>query len=181
MSDLDKVKVLIARGDKENAIALLASLLMKNKDEVEAWLLLGEMIDDPSRKKDCYNQVLRLSPHSLQALAKLQELGEPPRSDPQIKSSKDSQKASQGSVNKVRQNSNSFPTQNPFPPINNSRDAAEIIFYIIGGVAAFLVILYVIGSTSFSSSDSNLLCTGLIFLGLIAGIVILSVSNKNRG
>ena len=181
MSDLDKVKVLITRGDKEKATALLASILMKNKDEVEAWLLLGEMIDDPSRKKDCYNQVLRLSPHSLHALAKLQELEAPPRRDPQIKSSKEAQEASNGSVNKARQNSNYFPNQNPFPPVNNSRDAVEIIFYIIGGVAAFLVILYVIGSTSFSSNDSNLLCAGLIFLGLIAGIVILSVSNKNRG
>jgi len=181
MSDLDKVKVLITRGDKENAIALLASILMKNKDEVEAWLLLGEMIDDPSRKKDCYNQVLRLSPHSLNALTKLQELEKPPPTDSQITSSKDAQEASKDSLNKVRQNSNYFPNQNPFPPVNNSRDVLEIIFYIIGGIAAFLVILYVIGSTSYSASDSNTLCAGLIFLSLIAGILILSVSNKNRG
>ncbi len=182
MSDLDKVKVLISRGDKEKAIGLLASILIKNRDEVEAWQLLGEMIDNPSRKKDCYNQVLRLSPHNLHALTRLQELEEPPLSEPQITSSKDvqNQEVNKGSLTKVGQTSNYVPNQNSYPPAKNSSDVLEIVIFIIGGIAAFFMILYVIGRTSYSSSDSNILCVGLILLGLIAGIVVLSLGNKNR-
>jgi hypothetical protein len=178
MSDLDKAKGLIAKGDKEKALGLLASILIKNKDEAEAWLLLGDTIDDPSKKKDCYNQVLRLSPDNLHALTNLRALGMPLSSDHQLTSSKETSTDTKDSVNKLRQRSNYVP--NPYrDPVNDLQGGIAIISYVIGGIALFLLILYVIIDSN-SYNESNILWVSLIFLGLITAIIILSASDKNR-
>ncbi len=179
MSDLDQVKGLIARGDKENAIVQLASIIIENNDDVEAWLLLGETIDDPSKKKDCYNWVLRLSPHNSLALTKLQEL-EPPPTGRQIASSNDAQPATRGSLNKLRQNTTYFPSPTAYPTFDNSQNDPEIIIYFILGIVAVLVILYVIVTGNFSGY-SNIFCGGLIFLSLSTVMIISFVINKYRG
>ena len=182
MNDLSEVKALIARGDKENAIARLASILVENKDHVEAWLLMGELIDDPARKKDCYNQVLRLSPYGLQALMQLQELGEPPPAQQPITDSKDNlpQTVDERSVDETKRRINFVPLQHSYAPVDNSRQGTEVIGFVIGGIAAFLLILYVILNPGSSFNNSNTLYLALIFIGLIATIIILSVVNKNR-
>jgi hypothetical protein len=179
MSDLDKAKGLIARGDKEKAFGLLASILIRNKDDMEAWLLLGDTIDDPAKKKDCYNQVLRLSPHNLHGLTRVQELGELPPNERQLPNSKEAQIDNKGSINKSKRRTNYVPIQYHYP-VNDSKGGIAIISYVIGGIALFLLILYVIGSDSNSSNESNILWVSLIFLGLITGIIILSASDKNR-
>jgi hypothetical protein len=181
MSDLDKAKGLIARGDKEKALGLLASILIRNKDETEAWLLLGDTIDDPAKKKDCYNQVLRLFPQNLYALTKLQELRGLPPSDRQITNSKEVQIDNKSSINKSEQRSSYVPNQTSYPPANDLKGGVEVIGFVIGGIVAFLMILYVITSDSITSGESNILWAGLIFLGLITGVIILSASGKNRG
>jgi len=179
MSDLDQVKGLIVKGDKENAIVQLASIIIENNDDVEAWLLLGETIDDPSKKKDCYNWVLKLSPHNSLALTKLQEL-EIPVTGRQIASSNDAQPVTDGSVNKSKQNSNYFPNQIAYPTVNSSQNDSEIMIYFILGIVAVLVILYVIVTGNFSGY-SNIFCGGLIFLSLSTVMIISFVINKNRG
>ncbi len=181
MSDLDQAREWIAGGEKDNAIALLASILMRNRDDVEAWLLLGETIDDPARKRDCYNQVLRLSPHGVQAASRLQELEEPsPPTRPGIASV-----MADNSTRSTVQDEAPRPgrqVMRELPPSpDDSRNAAEIIVYVVGGIAVFLFMVYVISSPEPSSSDSNILYLGLIFLTLVAGIIILMVSSKNRG
>jgi hypothetical protein len=179
MSDLDQVKGLIAQGDKENAVVQLASILLENRNDVEAWLLMGEIIDDPSRKKDCYNWVLRLSPHNVFALMKLQELESRP-SVRQIASTKDDQTVTKRSLNKSRQNSNYVPIQNTYPIVNHSKDDPEVISYFIVGIVAVLVILYVLVTGNFSSYG-NFFCVGLFFIVASIAVIILSVNNKNRG
>ena len=179
MSDLDKVKGLIAKGDKENAVVQLASIIIENRQDVEAWLLLGEIIDDPSKKKDCYNWVLRLSPHNLLALTRLQELEQPP-GDRQIASSNDAQTDRPISLNKTRRNSNYVPNQNAYPTVDNSKEDTEVISYFLVGVAAVLVILFVVVTGNFSAY-SNILCVGLIFLTLSMVMIVSFVINKNRG
>lgn len=174
MSDLDQVKGLIAQGDKENAVVQLASILLENKNNLEAWLLMGEIIDDPSRKKDCYRWVLKLSPHNLFALTQLQELESPP-SRRRITRSKDDQTDTKRSLNESRQISN----YNLYPTANNSNDDSEIVSYFLVGIAAFLVILYVLVTGNFSSYG-NMFCMGMLFLGVSTGIIILLVGNKNR-
>ena len=165
MSDLDQVKGLIARGAKENAIVQLASIIIENHDDVEAWLLLGEIIDDPAKKKDCYNWVLKLSPQNSVALTKLQEVMLPVTGSP---------------VNKLRQNASYFPTPTAFPTFNTSQNDPEIVIYFILGIAAVLAILYVIVTGNFSGY-SNLFCGGLIFLILSTVMIISFVVNKYRG
>jgi hypothetical protein len=179
MNDLDQVKGLIAQGDKEKAVAQLASILLENKHDVEAWLLLGEIIDDPSRKKDCYNWVLRLSPHHVLAMTKLQEL-ESPVSGLQIASTKEAETGTNRPLNKSRRNSNFVPSQNLYPTVDHSNDDTEIISYFVLGIVAFLAILYVIVTGNFSSY-SNIYCVGLFLLSVSAGIIVLLVANKNRG
>lgn len=175
MSDLDQVKGLIAQGDKENAVVQLASILLENKNDLEAWLLMGEIIDDPSRKKDCYRWVLKLSPHNLFALTQLQELESPP-SRRRITRSKDDQTDTKRSLTESRQISN----YNLYPTANNSNDDSEIVSYFLVGIAAFLVILYVLVTGNFSGYG-NMFCMGMLFLGVSTGIIILLVGNKNRG
>jgi hypothetical protein len=181
MSDLDHVKGLIARGDKEKAIRLLASILLKNRRDVEAWLLMGEIVDDPARKKDCYNQVLKLSPYGLHALTKLQELGEPSPDGPPVTIAAEDEIDNKLSAKESGPTSNFVSNRIAYPPANKSKEGPEIIGYVIGGIAGFLAILYVIASPGDSSNDSNILYLGLIFLSLIAGIIVVSVNNKHRG
>ncbi|HJS17549.1 MAG TPA: hypothetical protein VJ785_02285 [Anaerolineales bacterium] len=183
MNELSQVKGLIARGDKENAIALLASTLLKDKDQIEAWLLLGEQIDDPLRKKDCYKQVLRLSPSNLQALTQLQELGELPPVNHQLAASKADPPHTDDkhSENEPRQRITFASHQNSYSPSDKSGEGPGVIGFVIGGIAAFLLILYVILNPGSTLNNSNTLYLALIFIGLIATIIILSVVNKNRG
>jgi len=170
MSDLDQVKGLIARGAKENAIVQLASIIIENHDDLEAWLLLGEIIDDPAKKKDCYNWVLKLSPQNSVALTKLQEVMLPVTGG-QIASSDDAQPATGSPVNKLRQNTSYFPTPTAFPTFNTAQNDLEIVIYFILGIAAVLAILYVIVTGNFSGY-SNLFCGGLIFLILSTVMII---------
>lgn len=179
MSDLEKVKGLIATGDKETAVAQLASLLIEDRRDVEAWLLLGEIIEDPSRKKDCYRWVLRLSPDNLLALTALQELETPP-SDLQIASAHDTQADTQDSSTTSRQNSSYVPNQYSFPSVNHSKDDPEVISYFVVGILAALVILYIVVTGNFSGS-SNFFCWGLVFLILSTVMIVSFVINKNRG
>lgn len=74
MSHLDNVKELIAKGNKEGAIKSLVSALQNNSNDVDTWLLLGELIDDSAKKRDCYNKVLKLSPNNPLALNGLSRL-----------------------------------------------------------------------------------------------------------
>jgi hypothetical protein len=186
MSDLDRAIELVIQGDKENAMRQLASLLMRNKDEVEAWMLLGELIGDPSKKKDCYKQVLRLSPSSRYALKKLQELEPPPPIEPAAIVSTDEEMDTRPSIRPLRQSEN--PAQNSYPPGEHSRSGPELVAYVIGGIAVILVIVYVTTSvnnlsdgTDNPSGNIGNLFAALLFVSLIAIMIILSVSDRNRG
>lgn len=174
MSDLDKVKGLIASGDRENALALLASLLIKDKNQLEAWLLMGDMIDNPSWRKDSYQQALRLAPNNSYALMKLQELsveGSQPLDAQAPESSTD------GPPTVTRKRLNYVPNPETLRPVQDSTGGGEVIGYVLGGIAGFIVLLYLIGNPDNSSSDS--LFIGLMFLSLIAGVIVIAVSSRN--
>jgi hypothetical protein len=181
MSDLDEVNGLIAKGDKEKAIPLLASMLLKNKDKVEAWFLLGELIDDPSRKKYCYKQVLRLVPDHSQASTRLQKLEYLPAGEIQMTGSEDIRTQTKIHLKKLPQNAGYVRNQNLYSPIRNSSGDREVITYIIGSIVAFLIILYAIAKSDETSNNNTILYVGLIFLILNAVLIIGSVGNKHRG
>ena len=180
MSDLHQVQELLAAGDKNGALALLASILIKNRNELEAWLLLGDLIDDPTRKKDCYRWALKLSPENAHALAKLQELEGPPPVDLQVAASQANNADDKHPVEEERPTLKNIPKPNVSPPPNPSKGLG-IIAYVLGGIGAFLLLLNVIANPEEFSNGLNVLYVGLIFIGLIAGTIIMSASNKNRG
>jgi hypothetical protein len=180
MSNLEKAKEFIARGEKENAAALLASMLLTDKNDLEAWLLLGDAVDDPSRRKLCYNQVLKLSPQNVQALSRLRELEGSSAAFPPTEKSEAGEVDDENAVTQPRIKPNFVPVPNFTPPANESKGSAEIVGYVIGGIAAFFVILYVLGTGAYSSTQSNTLCIGLVLLSLIAGIIVVSVSSRGK-
>lgn len=198
MSDLDSVRELITEGNKENAIALLASMLLKDKNNADAWLLLGELIDDPSRKKECYHWALKLSPYNRQAMLRLQELEERkpvpvelPVTGPQDGAAETSPQIdtieTRRPAGASRQSVNFVPNQNYYSPVGHSKSWMEIVAYVVGGIAVFLVLLYVITKPDSFSEDinnpannSSNLYVALIFISLIAVIIILTVADRNR-
>jgi len=180
MSDLNEVKGLIAKGDHGEAIPLLASILLKDKDQVEAWFLLGELIDDPARRKYCYQQVLRLVPNHSQASVRLQDLEKPPAAENQVRIANPARTHTKNSLRGLKQNSSEALRQNLYSPIHNSGDDREVISYIIAGIVALLIILFSIVNTDDSSGDNTILYVGLVFLLLIGGLMVGSVSNKHR-
>ena len=181
MSDLATVQRLIAGGEREKAIGLLASILLNNREECEAWLLLGDLIDEPSRKKVCYQQVVRLSPQNSYAVAKLRELQDSQLLSQAAESSGDPEPGGESSLIETRQKIQSVPLRISDPNYRASGGGREIIGYVIGGIAGFLVLLYIIASPGDPSRDSNSLYVGLVFLSLIALVIAISASGKKRG
>lgn len=74
MANLSQIKQLIASGDQDTAIQELGSLLQTDPQNVEAWLLLADLREDPFEQKDCYKQVLKLDPYNEQAQLQLRLL-----------------------------------------------------------------------------------------------------------
>lgn len=73
-TSLSYVKEMIAQGNVEAAIKSLVAILQANNRDIDAWLLLAEIMDEPVRKRDCYRQVLKWSPDNLDALQGLEKL-----------------------------------------------------------------------------------------------------------
>jgi hypothetical protein len=61
-------------GDKNRAIDLLKQVLNTNPNDVDAWLVLAAVMDDPQRKRQCLNRVLTLDPVNMMARDELLEM-----------------------------------------------------------------------------------------------------------
>jgi hypothetical protein len=75
MADLNHARGLLAQGDQEGAVKELVEVLHRNGRNVDAWLLLADLLEDPRERKDCYKQVLKLDPDNQQAYLQLRLLG----------------------------------------------------------------------------------------------------------
>lgn len=64
----------INQGDKKKALGLLKQVLTANPNDVDAWLVLATVIDNPERKRQCLNRVLAADPVNQLARAELFEL-----------------------------------------------------------------------------------------------------------
>lgn len=67
MDELAFPRKLFSLGDKVGALEELARLIQTNPLNVDAWLLLADVVDENAKKADCYRQVLRLDPENQQA------------------------------------------------------------------------------------------------------------------
>ncbi len=61
-------------GDKNKAIGFLKQVLNANPNDVDAWLVLAAVMDDPERKRQCLNRVLTLDPVNMMARDELLEM-----------------------------------------------------------------------------------------------------------
>ena len=50
------------QGDKNKAIDFIKQVLAANPNDVDAWLVLAAVVDDPERKRQCLKRVLTLDP-----------------------------------------------------------------------------------------------------------------------
>lgn len=87
MADIKRARTLLARGDQEAATQELVDVLHSDGRNVEAWLLLADLVEDSSERKDCYTEVLKIDPNNQQARLQIALLGGKPglkfgRSDP---------------------------------------------------------------------------------------------------
>jgi len=64
--------------DKATAIRLLTEAIKEDRSNVDAWLYLGAAIDDPSRKRQAFEQVLKLDPGNTKAKNALARLDAAP-------------------------------------------------------------------------------------------------------
>jgi hypothetical protein len=78
MADINRARMLLARGDQEAATQELIDVIHSNGRNVEAWLLLADLVEDPDERKDCYNQVLKFDPSNQQARLQMLLLGDKP-------------------------------------------------------------------------------------------------------
>jgi hypothetical protein len=57
-------KAAIERGDKATGLAMLASIIREDPTHEPAWIWIASTIDDPEKKRQCYQRVLALNPNN---------------------------------------------------------------------------------------------------------------------
>jgi len=62
------------QGDKNKALDFIKQALTANPNDVEAWLVLTALVDEPERKRQCLERVLALDPVNQLARAELFEM-----------------------------------------------------------------------------------------------------------
>jgi len=81
-NQFQRAKDLIDSGDHPAAKKILVGILNKNPENVSAWELLANLVEDRNQKVDCYRQVLRLDPGNQLAVTQLAELEDQPAHQP---------------------------------------------------------------------------------------------------
>jgi len=79
------------QGDKNKAIDFIKQVLAVNPNDVDAWLVLAAVVDDPERKRQCLKRVLTLDPTNQIAREEMLEIdraamGGPPDTVPDLAS-----------------------------------------------------------------------------------------------
>ena len=74
MSDLGQVRGHIRKGEMEQAYVLLAEILTVDCDNIDAWMMLAEIVEDIARQAECLQHVLRIDPTHAPAAAALENL-----------------------------------------------------------------------------------------------------------
>jgi len=62
------------QGDKNKAMNFIKEVLASNPNDVDAWLVLAAVVDEPQRKRQCLNRVLSLDPTNKLAREELLEM-----------------------------------------------------------------------------------------------------------
>lgn len=70
-NDLDHGLQALQQGNKEAAVNFLSKYVSENPKSEVGWLWLGHSLDDPEKRKYCYQRVLKLAPTNQEALSHL--------------------------------------------------------------------------------------------------------------
>ena len=76
---LNNAREAIARGDKKTAQQILANILSHDNQNVDAWLLLADILDNPQHRIESLKRVLQINPNNVIANRRLQEISLPER------------------------------------------------------------------------------------------------------
>src|SRR5271157_5584173 len=71
---LNDAREAISRGDKKTAQQILADILNHDNQNVDAWLLLADILDNPQHRIESLKRVLQISPNNVIAKRRLQEI-----------------------------------------------------------------------------------------------------------
>ena len=72
--EIEQAKALARQGNSQAAIALLSKLIRREASNVEAWLALADVVEEPDRVGFCLQKVLNLDPGNATALEKLSKM-----------------------------------------------------------------------------------------------------------
>ena len=73
MSDISLAIEMLEQGRREDAVRELERILAEDIDQIAAWRLLALAVDNPVEIQECYEHVLRLDPHDLEAIEALRK------------------------------------------------------------------------------------------------------------
>ncbi len=59
-----QVEKAMAGGDRRQAIRILGQVIAGQPDNIQAWLMLAEAVEEPERRRECYQRVLRIDPRN---------------------------------------------------------------------------------------------------------------------
>lgn len=68
MSEIYLAIELLEQGHREAAVRELEKILSEDIDDIAAWRLLAQAVNDPAEKQECYENVLRLDPSDQEAI-----------------------------------------------------------------------------------------------------------------
>lgn len=80
--ELDKAVKVLKKGDKAQARKMLSAILKKEPQNEMAWLWMSQTMNDPQKKRQCFDKVLAINPeneHAQRAIAKLEGRRPPPK------------------------------------------------------------------------------------------------------
>ena len=72
--EIEQAKALARQGNSQAAVAVLSKLIQREANNVEAWLALADVVEEPDRVEFCLQKVLELEPGNASALDKLSRL-----------------------------------------------------------------------------------------------------------
>jgi len=74
MSDqisIEQAKAVASSGDTRRAMAILREIIKQDSRNVDAWLLLADIVENPDQAKQCLERVLKIDPNNQKAQQKL--------------------------------------------------------------------------------------------------------------
>jgi len=74
MVDLETIRAKKQAGDRLGALKDVVSVVRIEPHNLEAWMLMSELVDEPEKKRECYRRVLVVKPDHVEARQRLAEL-----------------------------------------------------------------------------------------------------------